>query len=187
MHTENGDEFPSSPTKPEKNRKYKEQSDTRDCAFIPKESLWCLLHRSTSTDVWDWITAAHPFNNHFSYGQLWLFSNATSLNGSRNVEWETIGTLFTDIPRLTQQLRSRRAGTVWIQPTYALLYTYLPRSPLWTSELQNTGTWRATAWRHLLCYRSAIFFRHCRLTAYSFPAWKNSGRASKTFLQFLIL
>jgi len=84
---------------------------------------------NTSTNVRDRITAVHSVNNHFSYGQLWLFNNTASLNEPRNAEWETIDAIFTDSSRLTHQLLSWRDGTVWIQPTCGLLYTYLPRSP----------------------------------------------------------
>jgi len=128
--------------------------------------------KNTSTYVSDRITAVHSFNTHFSYGQLWLFNNTASLNELRDAEWETLAICEQAIP----DIRSSYVPEGPAQFEFSLRAVYSIRiyhGVQRTSEIQNTGIWRAAAWQpHRFCDRPAGFFRHRLLIANSFPHGK---------------
>jgi hypothetical protein len=68
---------------------------------------------------------------------------------------------------------SAQAGNKY---TYVYSYTCIHKWAQLKSKIQHTGTWSAGAWPpRRLCYRSAVLFRHLRLTALTFPPPKKSG------------
>jgi hypothetical protein len=109
-----------------------------------------------------------------------------------SVEYKNTYPFCTDISRLTQQSRYRRSD-----PSRIVLKSYLSTVYLWSqlyicinkgdrlkSKFKHTATCSPAAWqpRHL-CYRPAVFFRHLRLIALSFPQGKIQCAVHLSFLE----